>query len=611
LIGYSITNKSFVGNSGWLVSFRFKSGTEPTTSTLALNQATLGDQLSNNILSGVINGSVTVNAPKLSVSTNSVDFGRVALGTSNTQSIQLLNTGNTTLTISNIEFNDTQFSVTQTTPLTIAPQTSQSLEVKFLPALKGKYTKQMQIKSNDPRLTTTIVTLNAVGFMVNEIHTGSISAASSTTQTLDFSINNMEAFTGFQFDINLPTSLTYKDGTAKLFRLTDQIVSVHQISSQILRVVAFSPENRNFTGLNGKVLSLDFSLFGSAGWYNIGISNVIIANSSGENIVSDSFGGSLNVTCPSIYTNSQLNFGDVSLTSQKELNQTISNSGQETLVISQLTFSNSYFSSSQTFPLVIPPYQQKNISVLFKKTSKGQTTGVMKIYSNDPNVSICNVNLSANAYAPNFLKIDSTRYFAGESRYLPISVDNIEEVVALQFDLNFPENFVPDITNISLTERSTNHVLAVTKLSNTDLRIILYNNQMQAIIGNNGAVIKIPFKADLSLSPGIYSITLSNSLMSNSKSENILYSNMNGKLNIKIPKYGDADGNDKIEAYDAALLLRYSANIDPIPKIDPYPWQQWRFKIGDVDGSGKITAYDAALVLRKSVGLINSFPAEN
>ena len=50
LIGYSIGNTPFIGNSGSLTSFSLKSGTVPATYALTFNQPVLSDSQSNNIL---------------------------------------------------------------------------------------------------------------------------------------------------------------------------------------------------------------------------------------------------------------------------------------------------------------------------------------------------------------------------------------------------------------------------------------------------------------------------------------------------------------------------------------------------------------------------------
>ncbi len=73
---------------------------------------------------------------------------------------------------------------------------------------------------------------------------------------------------------------------------------------------------------------------------------------------------------------------------------------------------------------------------------------------------------------------------------------------------------------------------------------------------------------------------------------------------------GDVDDDSLILAYDAAITLQYSVGLDPIPDIDPLPWENWRDSTANVDGIGGITAYDAGLILQYSAGVITSFPGE-
>lgn len=73
---------------------------------------------------------------------------------------------------------------------------------------------------------------------------------------------------------------------------------------------------------------------------------------------------------------------------------------------------------------------------------------------------------------------------------------------------------------------------------------------------------------------------------------------------------GDVNDDGLILAYDAALTLQYSVGIDPMPGIDPLPWENWRDSTANVDGTGAITAYDAGLILQYSAGIISSFSAE-
>ena len=75
--------------------------------------------------------------------------------------------------------------------------------------------------------------------------------------------------------------------------------------------------------------------------------------------------------------------------------------------------------------------------------------------------------------------------------------------------------------------------------------------------------------------------------------------------------YGDVDDDGTIFAYDAALTLQYSVGIDPLPTIDPIPWENWRDTTANVDGVGEVTANDAGMILQYSTGLISSFTSSS
>lgn len=66
--------------------------------------------------------------------------------------------------------------------------------------------------------------------------------------------------------------------------------------------------------------------------------------------------------------------------------------------------------------------------------------------------------------------------------------------------------------------------------------------------------------------------------------------------------YGDLDGNGKINASDALVILKSAVHKLTLPK--------YLEKYADVNGDTDINASDALLVLRKAVGKIEQFPAE-
>ena len=66
--------------------------------------------------------------------------------------------------------------------------------------------------------------------------------------------------------------------------------------------------------------------------------------------------------------------------------------------------------------------------------------------------------------------------------------------------------------------------------------------------------------------------------------------------------YGDADGDGYVDAYDAALIMKYSVGAEESTALN--------LRVCDLDGDGFVDAFDAALAQKYSVGAIELFPVE-
>jgi len=94
------------------------------------------------------------------------------------------------------------------------------------------------------------------------------------------------------------------------------------------------------------------------------------------------------------------------------------------------------------------------------------------------------------------LIINNQTYAQGENKLVAIEMQNEEPVVAMQFDLTYPNGFTPDLNAIALTDRKQDHVFAATILSTTSLRLLVYSPSQKAFTGKSGPVLNIPFKAE-------------------------------------------------------------------------------------------------------------------
>lgn len=532
LIGYSMSSLNFKGNSGAVMHFKLKAGQLPGSFSLLLTNPIIGNTASANILTSSINGTLTIRSPHIQISVATLEYGRVALGQTQDKNFTISNIGNQLLQVTGITFTNPQFTTIGGSSFSLDANGSKNITVRFTSQVKGTYNETMSIASNDPALSIVTDTLKAVAFAVNELHVGSINALSGETKTLDFTINNMEPFTAYQFDIPLPTTMQYVAGSAILLRKQDHQVSCSMINNNTLRVVAFSASNKSFIGTDGKVLSLDFKIVGQAGWYSINMSNGIISDVTGLNAISASYNGSLQVAAAQISASRQIDFGEVSTLSSKTQSLRVSNNGGDALRINQLVFSDPSFTTSQSLPLVVPVGNYADIPVTFSKSSKGIISATLKINSNDPVTNPFTVNLKATAFVPNYINVKDFNGCIGADVVVAIDVDNEEDFVALQCDLKYPSSLTLKASPIVLTDRKGDHSIQSSSIGNNTIRLVAFSLTQQSFKGKTGAVVQIPFTINSNAVAGSYPLELSNVILGNNQSQNILYNSYNGTMVI-------------------------------------------------------------------------------
>ncbi|MFI5059622.1 MAG: choice-of-anchor D domain-containing protein, partial [Candidatus Acidiferrales bacterium] len=128
--------------------------------------ATLALQTDTGVSSGQIGLTGVATAPpqQIGVSSTSLNLGTATVGTTAKGSLTLKNTGGANLIISLISVSGNAFGVSGiTTPSTIVPGGSATLNVSFAPTTAGSDSGGITITSNDPQTPTTSITLAGTG----------------------------------------------------------------------------------------------------------------------------------------------------------------------------------------------------------------------------------------------------------------------------------------------------------------------------------------------------------------------------------------------------------------------------------------------------------------
>jgi hypothetical protein len=579
IISFSINNTPFIGNSGEVASFILLAGTVPGTSTLVITDGLISDAGSNNIMTAGINGTLTLLAPNIQVTPASHDFGSNPLGTYADRDVNIQNSGNLPLDVSDIGINSPHFENLGSGTFTLAAGQSTTRTVRFNATIKGTYNQTMSIESTDPDQAVSTVNLNAIAFAVNELHCGNMLVASGLQDTLSLSINNMEPFVGFQFDLLLPAPLSYLIGSAVLnpARSNGHQIIANMINDNTLRVVGFSATNQVFTGDDGVVMSLSFDVNGTGGWYPLNLAGVIIGDETGDNIVSASYNGSLTITAPDIHTDNNLTFGNVPVNDSSDQNLLIYNYGQEDLSISSIIFTNSDFSSEAVYPIIILPGQSQQVQVDFTPSDLGISNGQMRIYSDDPDENPFNVSLNANVFSPNYITVPDLLAGQGTTTTLNVSVENYDEFVGFQFDIVLPTgiSYINSSSTLNLS-RKQDHSVLVSTLENGAIRVLAFSLQQLPFLGNEGTVVSFGLAINDETTLGIHPINIQNAILGDSNSQNILWSVNQGSIDVVALKAISV--NIFLEGpFTGGSMDTTLKNSGLLPLIQPFNTSPWNY----------------------------------
>src|SRR5258708_11720438 len=165
--------------------------TPSATGTLT---GTLTVQGSDGAAPAVVNLSATAvaTAAAISLTPSSANFGSVAVGATNSQTIQIGNTGNSVLTITQASVTGTGFSTTSLTlPLSINPGQSSTFNAQYQPAAAGAASGSLTIVSNAPT-SPSVISLTGTGvaatqvlsLSTNTVSFGNVDTGTSSTQTV-------------------------------------------------------------------------------------------------------------------------------------------------------------------------------------------------------------------------------------------------------------------------------------------------------------------------------------------------------------------------------------------------------------------------------------------
>ena len=295
------------------------------------------------------------------------------------------------------------------------------------------------------------------------------SLSSGPRQQVEFLVNiaNTDTIVAVQCDVVFPAGLSYVNNSVQLSaRASGQTLSASMISSNTLRILAYSLTGTALAGNNGPVVSFACQTGTQPGTFSLHVANVVLSNPENTNVLTQTYDGQYILLAPSIGTNADsVDFGNVALGQSSGFQLIISNSGNLPLSLQSISSSLSEIVALDSSSSSIGPGLSITRNLQFRPTVKGTKNGVMWLRSNDPKDSVKIIAVHGFAYAVNEIHVGSVSARSGHQAALRLSVNNMEQFSAFQCEILLPSVMKYVYGSAVLVGRSVDHSISADTIS--------------------------------------------------------------------------------------------------------------------------------------------------
>lgn len=288
-VSYSGSNADFLGNDGEVFSFKVTPNITSGTYTLPISNSIISNVELGDILSEAYNGSFTINAPYLSTSNQTINYGSVPITKTRTTNITLTNTGSAELVIDELVFDASALSFPLAIPTTLAVGESTSAELIFDPIQIGSFNQDISIRNNSPE-EQQIITVLAEVFSPNYLKIVDKDVLRNQTWAIELNLANNDDIRGIQFDVTLPEGFVLDTDNIVEESIIDNFsMSLSFQGNNTYRFVIYTVSNDYLIPGDETILQLPVFIENTVanGQYPFEFSSVVLSSSSNQNIVSE------------------------------------------------------------------------------------------------------------------------------------------------------------------------------------------------------------------------------------------------------------------------------------------------------------------------------------
>ena len=422
---------------------------------------------------------------------------------------------------------------------------------------------------------------------------------------LDLHLTTASDIKALQFDVkfdgnNFEYKSSYNLNKARLGGDdSDHVITVREVGTnsnnktEKLRILIYSPSNKNIPTGSGKLLDFAFANNKNYGNYNFELLSVVASKPDNTNLSLKLNNGTITTLASHIYYNlGTVDLGSVYKDEVKEFEWTISNEGTDTLSVtldkSELNkFTLTEWSDKSTpisWPLTILPVGEGNnnnarINVTVNSSANGTFEESLFLNSNDPNDSrkgVKEIKFKAVVYNENRVVVQKNAKAENKiTSDVKVSINGDENITSFQFDITTDQQSkrIELISgSASLLKSGTDHVISsnvrTDENGNKFLRVVAYSPSNAVLTQPIGEIVKFSVRPDKIKDPGEYSLNINNVVLTNKDLTNVSSASENGSVALVTGRFNFVNpvflSNDQ-QTLNFGELFRNSFNEKSVP----------------------------------------------
>jgi len=237
-----------------------------------------------------------------------------------------------------------------------------------------------------------------------------------------------------------------------------------------------------------------------------------------------------------------INYGHHPIRQTYTQNLSVQNIGTSPLTIDSLSLPADDLFAYDGKACTIAAGATADIPIRYTPVRRGSYSGIVKIHSNAVNAALrvnSEVAVIADPFSVNELHVGSASGIADSLATIPLTMNNMEPIVAMQCAFRLPSELVFDAGSFRVNATRTNGHTALSSVHGDTLSLYIYSPTNQPLLSSDGEVAS--FRLRLNGNSGTYYLTPMDVILSNVTSENMVSSTSDGYVSIRSPRLNCSD----------------------------------------------------------------------